>query len=102
MREHKPSSKSVESAGNSMTTAGEPNPNPEQARVTKETVTLSLMEEVQGQQPATWQLAPPPELFTALHIPAGHSVRQIKILGVLVFFSPYHSPMRMYCAYVLF
>lgn len=101
MREYKPSSKSVESAGNSMTTAGEPNPNPEQVRVSKETVTLSLVESVQGQQPATWQLAPPPE-FTALNIPAGHSVHQIKILGVLVLFSPYHNPMRMYCSYVLF
>lgn len=102
MREYKPSSKSVESAGSSMTTAGEPNPNPEQVHVTKETVTLSLMESVQGQQPATWQLAPPLEFFTALNIPAGHSVHQIKILGVLVLFSPYHNPMRMYCSYVLF
>ena len=85
-----------------MTTAGEPHPNPEQVLVPKETVTLSLMQKVQGYQPATWQWAPPPESLTALNVPAGHPVHQVTILGALISFSPYHNPMRTYCSYVLF
>lgn len=71
-------------------TGREPNPNREQVPVPKGTVTLSLMESAQCNQPATWQLAPAPEFLTALNGTAGHSVDQVKILRVLRHF-PSHS-----------
>lgn len=102
MVEYKSSSKSVESVlAAAWWQPGKPNPNPERVPVPRRLVALSLMEKVQCNQPATWQLAPPPESLTALSGTACHSVDQVRVLGVWHFSHSFtlriQSASRYYC-----